>query len=461
MKPLWIAITLLSMITVTAQARDSRPGDFAYGIPLQTGGTAALYQCTLPDIVYRTVKRGDLGDLCVFNSQGEVVPFSLSRSSAPSPTIPESRKINLFPVSGSRVQESGSVSLIVKKGNGGSIVSVASSAPSTRPTRITAYLLDASSLKVPLKDLTLEWEEQSAGTAAKLKVEGSDNLEDWTLIVPSAIIISLRYGDNNLERRVIELNCSKMKYYRLSSASDAEIPRLTSVVARLSTSASELPRHWASGNTTRHSSRSGDYLFSTGGLMPVDRIRVHLPQENTLIQASFFSRATEKDSWKQGPSVLLYRLRIKGEKVTSPDIVLPASSDQYRLMRIDQGSGGIGKGLPVVELGWVPAQILFLARGERPFQLAFGSGKLGNCAHGGSTLFRQFSDQHKEKYVAEDAIPGPPAILGGKAALHKPLIPYDAETAVLWSLLLLGVGILAWMAQHLHRQMNSTKGDKN
>ena len=197
-----------------------------------------------------------------------------------------------------------------------------------------------------------------------------------------------------------------MKYYRLTSASGAEIPKLTSVVAHLSSSASEPPRHWSSVNTTRRSSRSGDYLFTTGGLMPVDRIRVRLPQENTLIQASFFSRATEKDSWKQGTSVLLYRLRIKGEEVTSPDIVLPPSSDRYRLMRIDQGSGGIGKGLPVVELGWIPAQILFLARGESPFKLAFGSGKPENCAHGGSTLFRQFSDQHKERYVAGNAVAG-------------------------------------------------------
>jgi len=460
MRTLWIATTLLFLLTVTAQARDSRPGDFAFGIPLQTGGTDALYQCTLPDMVYRTVTRGDLGDLCVFNSQGEVVPFTLSRSTAPSPTTPESRKISLFPVSGSRLQESGSVSLVVTKGNGGSIVSVETAAPSTRTTRISAYLLDASSLKVPLKDLTLEWEEQSEGTAAKLKVEGSDNLEDWTLLVPSAIIISLRYGDNNLERRVIELNGSKMKYYRLTSASGAEIPKLTSAVARLSTLASEPPRHWSSVNTTRRSSRSGDYLFTTGGLMPVDRIRVRLPQENTLIQASFFSRATEKDSWKQGTSVLLYRLRIKGEEITSPDIVLPPSSDRYRLLRIDQGSGGIGNGLPVVEFGWVPAQILFLARGESPFQLAFGSGKPENCAHGGSTLFRQFSDQHKERYVAGNAVAGPPAILAGEAALEKPLLPYDVTTVVLWSLLLLGVGILAWMALRLHRQMSITKGDE-
>ena len=212
--------------------------------------------------------------------------------------------------------------------------------PGARQSRITAYLLDASSLKVPLADLALEWENSRREWSPRLRVEGSDNLEDWTLLVPSAVLINLRYGDHRLERRVIELNGAKMKYYRLSSTGSTELPKLISAVARLTASGAELPRHWTSVTATPRSSRTGDYLFTTSGLMPVDRIRVRLPQENTLVQASFFSRATERDPWKPGTSTLLYRLRIKGEELTSPDIVLPASSDRYRLMRIDQSGGG-------------------------------------------------------------------------------------------------------------------------
>jgi len=460
MRCLWITITFLLLISYNALARDSRPSDFAFGMSLQTGGSAALYQFTLPDNVYRTVTRSDLGDLCVFNSQGEVVPFTHSRLFAPSPVSPEFRKINLFPVPGYRLKETGSVSLLVKKGDGGSIVSVETATPGARQSRITAYLLDASALKVPLADLALEWEEQPEGMVARLRVEGSDNLEDWTLLVPSAVLINLRYGNHRLERRVIEMSGAKMKYYRLSSAGSAEMPKLISAVARLTSSGTEMPRHWASVSPTPRSSRTGDYLFTTSGLMPVDKIRVRLPQENTLVQATFFSRATERDPWKPGTSTLLYRLRIKGDELTSPDVVVPASSDQYRLMRIDQSGGGIGKGLPLMELGWVPAQILFLARGTGPFQLAYGSGRPENCARGGDTLFRQFSDQQQESFVAEAAVPGPPVVLAGKTALRRPLIPYDAKTAVLWSLLLLGVGFLAWMALRLHQQMKATKGEK-
>ncbi|MHC1698542.1 MAG: DUF3999 domain-containing protein [Geobacteraceae bacterium] len=457
MRFLWIAATLLLLFTVNALARDSRPGDFAYGIPLQTAGSEALYQFSLPDRVYRSVTRSDLGDLCIFNRQGEVVPFTLSQISAPSPALPETRKLALFPVLGARHQETGSVSLTVKKGEGGSLFSVQTAGSETRSSRISSYLLDASALKVPLRNLTLEWEEQSEGTVTKLLVEGSNNLEDWTLLVPAAVLIDLRYGEHRLERRSVDLNGSRMKYYRISSAASTDLPKITAAVAHLSTATAELPRHWTRVNAAPRSNRAGDYLFTSSGLMPVDRIRVHLPQENTLIQASFFSRATETDPWKQGPTVLLYRLRIRGEALTSPDIVLPASSDRYRLMRIDQNGGGIGKGLPQVDLGWLPARILFLARGESPFQLAFGSGRPGTCARGDSTLFRQFSGQHLDRYIAGIAVPGAPVPLAGKAALAKPLLPYDTKTVVLWSLLLFGVATLAWMALRLHRQLNTTK----
>lgn len=458
MRIFWIAAALLLVFSGNAPARDSRPADFAYGIPLQTGGMDALYEFALPDDVYRQATRRDLGDICVFNGKGEVVPFTLHQKSGPSKSATESRKLHLFPVTADRLDESGAMSLLVKRGAGGSIISVATSDPKMKQPRITAYLLDASSLDGPLSSLEFEWQEPPEGTVAKLRVEGSNNLEDWTIIVPTAVLMRLRYGEHSLERRVIDLNGSQMKYYRVSSSTAAEPPKLVAAAALLKAPGAAQPRHWASVPVEPGRGQAADYHYSLPGQMPVDRIRIHLPQENTLTQATFFSRAKTTDPWKPGPSALLYRLRIRGEEITSPDIVLPASPDRYRMIRIDQSGGGLGKGLPSVDLGWVPSRVLFIARGQGPFQLAYGSGTPGDCARGGNLLFQRFSDQQKNRYVAGLAIPGSPSLLAGEAALRKPLIPADGKTALLWSLLLLGVGLLVWMALRLHRQLNDTKG---
>lgn len=459
MKVFGIAATLLFLMSADVSARDFRPTDFAYGIPLQTNGAVALYEFTLPDEVYRGITREDLGDICMFNGQEEVIPFALRRASLPA-SPDEQRQLPLFPVTAKQSREQADLSLRVKRGAQGSIISVETSDPAVRTHGITSYLLDASSLKTAVSGLVLDWREHPEGTVAKLKVEGSNDLQRRTVIVPSVTILRLNYGEHSLERRVIETGGSRMNYYRISSTMASEPPRLVSAFARLSAPGRERTRHWLRLSTIPRSGRAGEYLFTMTGLMPVDRIRVRLPQENTLVQAAFFSRASERDPWEAGPTVLLYRLRIRGEEITSPDIVLPESSHRYRLLHIELGGGGIGKGLPLVELGWVPDRVLFLARGGSPFRLAYGSGRTDGCKRGDDTLFRQFSDQQKEGYEIGFAEPGSPALLGGKAALRKPLLPSDWKTVILWSSLLLGVGLLAWMAVRLHRQMNTSKGDE-
>ena len=59
-----------------------RAQDFAYGMPIEADGEAALYEIEIPAAVYRTVTRSDLGDIRVFNGQGEVVPHALKQSAA-------------------------------------------------------------------------------------------------------------------------------------------------------------------------------------------------------------------------------------------------------------------------------------------------------------------------------------------------------------------------------------------
>lgn len=459
MRILGVAATLLFLLTADVSARDFRPTDFAYGIPLQTRGDVAIYEFTLPDEVYRGITRGDLGDLCMFNGQEEVIPFALRQASLTA-SPDEQRAIPLFPVTAKLSREQTDLSLRVKRGAQGSIISVETSDTGIRLHGAAAYLLDASALKTAVSGLELDWRKNAEGTVAKLKVEGSNDLQRWTVIVPSVTLLRLNYGEHSLEQRVIETGGTRMKYYRISSVTESEPPQLVSAFARLSTPGKERSRHWLQLSTTPRSGRAGDYFFTMAGLMPVDRVRVRLPQENSLVQATFFSRASESDPWETGPTALLYRLRIRGEEVTSPDIVLPEASHRYRLLRIEQGGGGIGKGMPVIELGWIPDRVLFLARGGGPFRLAYGSGRAGDCRRGDDMLFRRFSDQQKEGYVTGIADPGQPTLLGGKAALRKPLFPSDKKTAILWFSLLLGVGLLAWMALRLHRQMNTSKGDE-
>jgi hypothetical protein len=130
-------------------------------------------------------------------------------------------------------------------------------------------------------------------------------------------------------------------------------------------------------------------------------------------------------------------------------------------MRVERSGGGLGSGTPVIEFGWVPGRLLFVARGTGPFLLAYASARHGQCARSGDELFTRFADQRGERYQAEVAIAGAPIMLGGKAALRRSLVPADPKTAILWTVLLLGVAVLAWMAFRLNRQMKAQGNGKD
>jgi hypothetical protein len=444
---------LLCFLTTSVSARDVIPRQFAYGIPLTITGMDALYEFPLPTEVYRAVTRSDLGDICMFNGQKEVVPFTLSRAAAPPPSAAESHTLPIFPLTGNPERQTAGMSLQVRRNAGGSIIRVDAVEDGTTSQKITAYLVDGSALKRPVAALALQWQPLPQGTVGRIRVEGSDDLENWTTLVAAATVLDIRYGEHTLVRRVVETNAARMKYFRLSSAGAADMPALTSVDARIASPAPEQPRQWVEIPASRRPEKPGEYAFDLSGRMPVDRVRILLPQENTLVTATLYSRENEKEPWRRGSSALAYRLRIRGDEISGPDIMLGPTPHRYWLLRIDPGGGGLGSGMPAIRFGWLPEKILFAARGAGPFLLAYGSARAGACLQGGDGLFRQFSYERQGKTMAGIAVPGSPSTLGGEAVLRKPLVPTDLKSAVLWAVLSLGVAMLAWMAVRLHRRM--------
>jgi hypothetical protein len=439
----------------TAMAKDPSLKDFAYGMRLEVAGNDAIYETPLPMDTYLGITSGNLEDLCVFNGQGEIVPFMVLRPPTEIAAAQETRILPMFPLSGDPDRKLAGLSLQVRKDRTGSIVNVTTDgAVSTR--KVVAYLLDASLLDRPVSALEVELQPIAEGSVIKVTVESSNDLEHWTTMMTGATIIRLRYGDRSLERRTIELEPVKAKYFRLSSPDSIEMPQLKGVIARLAASAIEMPRQWKEVPAAAKNEKPDEYSFDTAGHMPVDRIRVILPQDNTLVSATFYSRTDTGKPWIPRQSSLLYRLRIKGMDVTGPDIVLPPVTDRYWLMRVEHGGGGLGNGIPQLRFGWVPEKLVFVARGNAPFTLAYGSARARLDAGQGEALLTRFRELQQGNTVTRVAVTGPQMVLGGAAVLRPAITPQNWKSAVLWAALALGVALLAWMATRLFKQLDKS-----
>jgi hypothetical protein len=212
-------------------------------------------------------------------------------------------------------------------------------------------------------------------------------------------------------------------------------------------------RQWTTVTGKEVQYTSASYEFDSGGRFPVDRLDLRLPERNTLIEARIKSRAHENAPWRTRYQGVFYSLQVNGAMLNNDTVHLAVTSDRYWRIDVEPQSGGLGKGLPVLRLAWVPDTLLFVARGHSPFTLAFGSVRAETSGDSGDFLFGAVHDLFGEGIIKKARL-GSEISAGGEEMLVSPKPPLPWKRWLLWFVLVSGVFLLGWMAWRLYRQMN-------
>ncbi len=428
-----------------AQAAPS-PDQFAWHQLILTQGGEAIFRFELPASAYSGSLRADLGDVRLFNGAGEALPLALVRREAPAVLETQSFALPHFPLRVSSRNE-GRMELDVRRRGDGSLIAFRL-APSGQAARLSGYVLDASGLNKPMSALVLDWEPGAEGTVSTVALEASDDLQSWRSLNPRAQLVDLSLGQTHLRHKRIELPGLSAKYLRLLWGADQEALPLQRVAAEVvARHAPPEPLQWSS-TVVRAGSQPGEYLFESSGL-PVHTVRLALPQANTLAPLKLFRRAGEKEAWREVANTVAYRLQKQGREAASPDILLPRSRDRFWRLQVMQQGGGLGAGLPGIELGWVAQQAVFVARGAPPYTLAYGNAAVAPAEFDIATLVpgyqaEKFPDLPWAKAGPASANPNAPS--PGMPDIHW-------RTLALWSVLVAGVALLGAMAWRLMKQM--------
>ena len=240
MNRMMAGILALSIYSSLAQAQAISPKEFAYGqfaIPSQE---AAAYRFALPLSVYQNTFREELADIRVFNAEGVVIPFSLSRP-AVQPQAPKAPvSLALFPLhEGARVLIDG-VQLTIN--SAGSAVNLQTQNGTTRTGTVRQYLLDARALDAPVAALQLGWPDAASEYTGRLSVEVSDDPAAWRSLVAAAPIANLRANGQTLVENRVEFAPAKAKFWRLSWLGTAPNFELTEILAQPSAGPAESER---------------------------------------------------------------------------------------------------------------------------------------------------------------------------------------------------------------------------
>ena len=450
------ALVLFLLLGQSGAFAAERPEDFAYGVPIHAGGRDALYEFEIPAAVYRGVSRADLGDLRVFNGQGEVVPHALRPKAAASSQSVPPVSLPVFPVYGEVTERLEDLHVRVEKRTDGTIVSVRGQPAKARASkaRVRGYLLDTSPLKQAAQALRFAWRHDAEGFVGNVRIEGSDDLSVWNTVADRAALVRLTFDGHQLEQDRVELRGVKFKYLRLSWPENQEPLEALRVVAEPAADVVSPRRVWQKINGEAGTGQVGEYRYDLGGPFPFDRLRVELPQLNSLAELQILARVKSDEPWRFKSRMTAYRLRRDDAEASSPEIALTNLGARYWLLRVDQKGGGVSAGVPILQIGWIPQKLVFAARGTGPFQLAYGNSAAKPSVFPIDSLIPGYKTEAEFKVSAASL--GEPIVLAGPARL-RPSVDY--KKWALWGSLILGVVILGCMAYRLARQVQRSPTD--
>lgn len=427
----WIfASALVLFLAIPAGAQDPRREDFAYGIAVHPSVEAPLYRARLPVAVYRSVTRSDLGDLRVFNASGALVPHELWSPPDETETQHREQEARVFPLLSATPEALSAIRVEIEGGAERTSLSVGRSGEGAK---VASYLLEVGSIDSSFvaDRLLLYWDEPKEGFVLRLRVEESDELSSWRTLV-SAVVADLRRDGERLLRNEIRLDSGVARYLRLTSDEGALPMALSRATIELSAKTERVETVWL--EISDLGSQEEGLLFETPGPVLVEKLDVLPAEMNTWTEVQLFSRPDTKAPWVLRAGSAVYRFDVGGDELA--ETRLPVRSTRHRYWKItnDEARGGFGGRLPALRVGYRPDEVVFVARGEPPFEIAYGNRGLDPPPRSQESLRTLASSDDERLVPATELVLGEPRTLAGEGALSEPLVG-DWKRFVLWAVL--------------------------
>lgn len=439
----WLMIFLVAPATAAMS-----PDDFDLKLRIEVPSQAGLLRLKLPEDVYRAMRRVDLGDMRILNAAGETVPMARM----PRETKEQDQRIELPLLPLPKVSASNGGKLTVSQERSGSNVRVEIDTQQGKPADevVPGYLLEVKEFDVPINELILHWPEKIVFEAA-VQISASDDLKNWRRVVRRVPVLAIGGVGSRILQDRVKLPAVKARYLRISwvgTAPNISLDKAT-LIHKKKSQAEE--RKWLAIDGKV---KGNSIVYASPGLFPVDQIRLMPVDDSDVLPAILYSRRSVNKRWHWRIRTLGYRLRQNnGFAEGSPDTI-PRTYDP--LWRVDLDRGARSSSLPRLQLGWMPEEVVFVARGAGPYTLVVGSSSATPVWLAPRQVVPGFGTDKaaavSSAYVVSGADPVKP--------VSRTAAPWQVESNwILWSALLLGVAVLGMMARGLWRDMRSDTSD--
>jgi hypothetical protein len=421
-------------VSLYAQTNASAPealpwNNFAGTIELN-GNAGSLLSLEIPEAVYLGIERPDMGDVRIYDSQGNPASFVIRNlpgtiavpSEQDVPILAWNEKAGRFTASipGIEINTSG-IAVTINPGSG-------------RENRL--YLADLSGLdneSEPSK-LVLDFEE-GAFFNAGVSIQKSDDLAQWERFDRTQ---TAAFNNNpGTDRNVFDI--PRARYILLEF--DGEVPPVNSALVRFDPIESPAALRETSFTGTQSEDRK-NVVYRTGRF-PVQKVNFVISRPDS-IRVIFRERTSEAVSWHYLGESSIYRIEAPNADPLVNGPIESMGSGPY--WQIDAQGEQVFTEVPSLVLLWEAQEIVFLARGQGPWTLAYGNVEYGPLV--------PLDIQSGAEIL--------PALSGAAfyTGREEPKADHTARwrQIILWSVLILAAAVLSVLALWVIKSMKSVNG---
>ena len=450
-----LAATLVAL-QAPLHAADLAASDFQWHATLDTGGRSGLVRVPLPGEALARLQSRSASDLRVFDGAGQPVPYALAApplpdaaARKPTAAIPA---LPLHAAEAGRVLPRGAVQVKVDSSNAAQSVWVqlgGNAVPASADARrLPAALFDTRALKDPITALVLK-ATLPPNVPVQVRASTSADLASWTPVDLQGRIYRFE-GEGAPANDRLELREPlrlEQRYLRLDWAGQegVAVESLTGLVAAGPPQPARPSTTLVAPQADGAAALEWELPFAT----PLAQLEITTARANTLLPLRILGRNQVSQPWRFLGHAVVYRLGPPGQE----SINLPATLQHPSVhwLRVEATHGTRLQGVPLaVRALFEPVDLVFVAGGQAPYQLAAGREATPAAALPVGMLAATTSTRISELPLAQlrDAQGVPPT--ARPAWLPRGL---DKRTAGLWAVLVLGVLVLGGVAWSLLRQV--------
>lgn len=426
------AAVCLILVTLPAQVLGN---DFGWAWPIALSrDDSGAYLLELSSEVYEATQDAQLRDIVVRNSLGQEVPAALMPSESvmePASSIelpifdlpPEWEHHNLWTISRqTRTQ--------------GRVERVETQHLHSHTGPPAGILIDASRVRDTVESLELEWEPEYAPMDIEVIIETSSDFENWHESGRGKIV-DLQADGERILLNDLRVNKSQ-RYFRVRAAKGLLVP-ITSVTARLRPRASVPEWQWTKVlGQTRFDEKYTELVYTNPGRFPVRKVDIEL-EENSAARWRLESRDSLDAPWRfRAGSWVGFNVGGDAASRSAARVLDGVVRDRY--FRLTSDAPTLDQ--PKLLLGWQPETMVFLARGQGPFELLAGGHAVLRTNAPISELVASLKSHFGEAWRPLPAYLGPKEVRGGDSATTAPA-KEEKTPWILWSVLALGCALVA------------------